>query len=341
MKRANRNRLIAVTAAAVSSFLLLSGFDSALTAQDVIDRAQESMLDMNSISAQVTGVADIMLDMSSGEESMSIPAKGNLDMEVKMVMEPFAYYVGGTMSGDASSFGLAGEMAMEVYMIAEEDGSGKVYVSVSGIEGEEGWHAAPISAEDMQKFADMIEASRTGDLSYASEVTGMDLKALQDQMFSGAELAPDAVNVNGQDCYEISIPVTGDMMSDIISQMAAANEEMGIDETTLSIINMFLNPVRMDVVEDFSVDTFQPVYAGFDLAGSDFSMFGPMIGSLVFNSGENSTEAAPDINLTINALNLSAVYDQEPAVIEVPEEALGAEMEETEIELYPALENAS
>ena len=341
MKRANRNRLLAAAAAAVSSFLLLSGFDSALTVQDVISRGQEAMKDMNSISAQMTGVADVVLDMTAGEESNSIPLKGDMDLQVQMTFEPFAYHVGGTMSGDASALGMAGEMGMDMYMVTAEDGTGTIYVSISGIEGEEGWQAIPVSAESMQEMAEMIEASRSGDLTAASEKLGMDLQALQDQMFENAELAPEAVSVNGADCYEISIPVTGDMISNIMSQLAASNAELGLDESTISIAQMFLSPLKMDIVQDYAVDTFRPVYVGYDMAGRDFSMLAQMVGALMFTSGEDSTEAAPDISLTVNALNMSGVYNDEPVEIVVPEEALNAPMAETELELYQALEEAA
>ena len=66
MKKNIRNRFLAVTAAAASSFLLLSGFDSALTVQDIQNNVRDAMSSMGGFSADVQAVADLSLDMAMG-----------------------------------------------------------------------------------------------------------------------------------------------------------------------------------------------------------------------------------------------------------------------------------
>ena len=337
MKRSFRNRLLALAAISVSSIMLLSGFDSSLTVEDVFSKAQEASAGLKEFSADVKGTADVVLDATMSGATTSLPLTGGMDMHIQYSIQPFEFALTGTYTGDASAMGMSGEIGIEMYMVAEEDGTGKMYTKLSGLGEEPVWQAVAIPEDQIAQINDMIGKSLSGDYASVSESTGIDIEALQQQFMGDAQLAPEAVNVNGKDCYEISLQMTGDTIGSMMSQIAEANPEMGMDESTLQIAQMILSMIRFDFVEDLDVETFLPVFASIDLSGSDFSMLGQMVGAMMFSSG-SETEETPDVQLTVNALNMTMDYDTEtPVSIEVPAEALDAEVTELDMDAVAAL----
>ena len=324
MKKNLRSRLLAVAAVAVSSVMLLSGFDSSMTAQDVMAKAQEANAGMTQFSANAQANADVQLAVAVGEQTTTMPMTGTMNMDIKYVLDPLQMAMTGTASG---------------YMVSEEDG-GKVYIKLTGIQGADGWQAAAIPAEQLNEAKDLLTKAMAGDYASISEETGIDVQALQDKLYEDLTLAPEAVTVNGKECYELTCTIDGNKVYEIVAQMAAANENLGIDESTLQMIQLFGSMLKINMVMDYDVETFHPVYAAFDMNGSDFSMIGAMIGSLMF-SGQTEGEEAPAVELTVNTLNLAYSYDYEtPVSIEVPAEALDAQITDISQEAAAIMDEA-
>ena len=333
MKKNLRNRLLALAAVSVSSIMLLSGFDSSMTVEDIMAKAQEANASLTEFSAHAVANGDIQLDVSASGQTQSMPMTGNMDMDLQYTFDPIEYSAIGTMSGDASAMGMAGEAAMEMYMVNADDGGLMMYVKVSGMGEDEGWQAVEVPAESAQMMNDLMAKSLAGDYSAIEESLGIDVKALQDEFFSKAVLAPEAVNVEGKDCYEVTLTLTGEDIGSLLTKLSEAKPEL-VDPNTVQMIQMFTGALQVNVVEDIDVETFRPVYAGFDLAGSDFSMISQLIASMMFSSTSSGDEAeTPEINLTVNDLSMKINYDYEsPVSIEVPEEALGADVTEVDPE---------
>ena len=326
MKKNFRNRLLAVTAAASMSIMLLSGFDSSLTVEDVTRKTTEAMSAAGGLNCDVQGIADVSVDVSAGGETQSMAINGSLNYSVQFTVDPFVMAVSGEMTGEAAAMGVSEGMKIEVYLAAREDGSGVMYVRMPD-EEESGWHAAAVTAEDMTMLRDSVKASLSGNPAEAADLLGMDLEGLKEQLSTNMTLAPEAVNVNGIDCYELTQSVDGTTLFNAVSTVMNAMPDAGIDQATLSAIQMLLGGIRMDVVSDCAVDTFEPVYASLDLGGSDFSMLGQMYGAMAVSSNDGSQ--GPEISVNVNALNLSMNYGEVPAAIEIPSEALEAEIETT------------
>ena len=215
---------------------------------------------------------------------------------------------------------------MDMYLKGQDDGSGIMYVRMP-MDDDTGWHAAEVPVETMSQMLQSVQASISGDVAAAGEQLGVDLSSIQEQMTADMTLAPEAVNVNGVDCYELSMTIDGDTLFSIVSQLAAAVPEAGIDSDTLSIFQMVFSGIKMDAVSDCSVETFAPVYGSVDLSGSDLSLIGQMIGAMML-SGDDDQEM-PQIGVTINALNYTVNFNDVPAQLEIPAEALAAEIETT------------
>ena len=333
MKKNLRNRLLALAAVSVSSIMLLSGFDSSMTVEDIMSKAQEANASLKQFSAHALANGDIQLDATVSGQTQSMPMTGNMDMDMQYTLDPIEYSATATMSGDASAMGMAGEAAMEMYMVNTDDGGLTMYVKVSGLgEGEE-WQAVKVPEESAQMMNDLMAKSMAGDYSAIEESLGIDIKALQDEYMSKAVLAPEAVNVNGKDCYEITMTLTGEDISSLLTTLSEAKPEI-MDPSAVQMIQMFTGSLQFNIVEDIDVETFRPVYVSCDLAGSDFSMISQLIGSMMFSSTSSGDETeTPEINLTVNDLSMKIDYDYEsPVSIEVPEEALAAEVSEVDPE---------
>ena len=326
MKKTFRNKLLATCAAASMSFLLLSGFDSSLTLEDVTENMTASMGELGGLSCDVVGTADVSIDVTAGGETQSMPISGSLNYSIQMTLDPFVMAVSGSAAGDASAMGMSGSMDIEMYIKQLEDGTGVMYVYLT--QGEDaGWHAAALSADYMESTVGAVKSAFSGDSKAAAESMGLDLSSLQQTLNANAELASEAVNVNGVDCYEITQTIDGNTLYSAVSEVLSAMPQTGIDTSSLAAFQMLFSGIRMDMVTDCSVEDFAPVYASVDLSGSDFGMIGQMFGAMTGQSQDASQ--APEIKVNVNALNLAMNYSEVPSQIEIPAEALAAEVETT------------
>ena len=333
MKKSFRNRLLAVAAVAVSSVMLLAGFDSSMTVEDLYKKTQEANASLTDFSAHASANGDIKLDVSASGTTQSMPMSGSMDMDIQYTLSPLQFCATGTASGDASALGMAGEIGMDMYMVNSDDGSYTTYVKISGLGDEAGWEAAKIPAESAQQMNDMVAKAMAGDYSEIEQTLGIDVAALQEEFMGKAALAPEAVTVEGRECYELTMTLTGEDIGNLLNAVAEAKPET-IDPTTVQMIQMFAGSLQFNLIQDIDVETFRPVYVKLDMAGSDFTMIGQIIGSLMFSSSSEDEEApAPEVQLTVNDLSMEYTYDWEtPVSIEVPEEALGAEVTEIDPE---------
>lgn len=324
MKGNFRNRIMTAASAAALSILLLSGFDSSLTVEDITQKASASFAEQGGMNCEVRGTADAAIDFSAGEEAQSLPFSGSVDWSVQMTMDPFVMAVTGTMSGDASAMGISGSVEMEEYLIEQEDGSGIMYIRMP--QGEDtGWHAASLTQDYMESTLGAVKAALSGDQEAAAGGTGIDLSALQQKITAGAELADEPVNVNGTDCYEVTQTLDGDTLFNVMSEVLNAVPQSGFDASSLETFQMVFSGIRVNMVSDYSVDDFTPVYASVDLDGSDLSAIGQMFGAMMTSSGDSAQ--VPEVNVNIGSLNLNLSYGEVPDQIEIPSEALRVEPE--------------
>ncbi len=327
MNKNLRNRMLAIASVAVSSVMLLSGFDSALTAGDIIDKSVEASKSLEQFSASMRGIVDMEVSYAAGEQTQSIPINANVDVDLQYILNPFTCGLTGSVSGDASAVGVAGSAGMDTYIVPNDAGELITYARVTGL-GDDAWQAVKLSEEQTTLIKDAIEKSLSGDLASLSGEVGMDLEALQNEFKESAVLSPEAVNVAGKDCYELTIPVTGDKIYELLTQLASSNPELGLDESVLSMMSMVVGALRLDIIEDIDVETFRPVCVVYDLSGSDFSLLAQLAAAMTAMSGDESQET-PSFELTTNNLNLTITYDYDSTVsIEVPEDALSAPVQD-------------
>ncbi len=326
MKKNFRNRLMAVTAAAASSFLLLSGFDSATTVQDIMTNSQAAMAAANSMSCEFQGNVDLSFDMSIGGETQSLAMTGNADVLVQYSLDPFVLGVTGGAAGDAAAFGVAGDIDFDFYLAAQDDGSGIMYAHMPAA-GDPEWHAASISADDMENLKTSLAAALSGDTSALAGQAGVDISSLQDAVNSAMTVSESPATVDGIECYEVTYVISGDTLAELVSQILAAVPQAKIDESTTMVLQMILSGVQIDLTAHYATDNCAPVACVIDLGNSDFSMIGQLIGAMMMSGASDDSTQTPEMNLTVNALNLTAAFNEMSTPIEIPAEALAAQVE--------------
>lgn len=332
MKKSMRTRAAALVAAAASSVLVLSGFDSAMTAKDLMAKAQEASGSLTQYSAKGTIDADAAVQIGADAATATTMAgtvTGSFTMEFSM--DPFALHIQGSV--EANAMGQTFTPSADIYVVTKDDGTGTTYAMVdtgTGSEEKPQWAAAELPADQVAEITKSMNFVKSGDISGASAATGIDLQSYMDTLAQNSTVAPSAVSVNGKDCYELTSTITGDQISGMIEQMIAANADAAakVDESSLQMIEMILGGIKVEEVSDYSVDSFAPVHTSVDLTGSDWSTVTELLKSFIGTtaSTDGSTEAAaPQVTLTVNKLGFAMDLDTEtPVTVIVPDEALAA-----------------
>ena len=101
-----RKRWISTLAAGAAAVLMLSGFDSAMTVDQLQENAKDALAQVTSLSASMSVVADAGLNMKQNTEngaSMDVPINGTGDVTLQLNMEPLQ--LGMTVNYDWSAMG--------------------------------------------------------------------------------------------------------------------------------------------------------------------------------------------------------------------------------------------
>lgn len=345
-------RVAGVAACALSAVMMLSGFDSAMTPEDLNKKSQEAVAEKSNTTIKITMAADAKLVIGSdASTATTMPMNGNVDLQVAYTLDPFMMSMEGTLSG--SAMGQSGDGSLKEYLVSNDDGTGTTYMYLDMSTGASGeseaaapqWTAAKIDKETMDQVAEALEASQSGDYSKLKE-SGIDVEGIQKALYENAALAPEAVTVGDTECYEMTSELKGDQIASLLDQMMASGKltqsETEMDETTKQLTEMVLQSLNIVAVTDYSTETFLPVHMGLDMSGSDFSWFGQLIAQSSASSGDSSS--VPEVSVEIGKLEAAADYDYEtPVEITVPDEAKNVPVQEAgqlESEIGTAIDGA-
>ena len=286
-----------------ASFSLLTGFDSAATAEDVMQNYLDASKEVQTVSADADLVLDANITVPAADMSMGLSASGTESMA--MTMDPLA------LQADASFIisMMGQEMNVKVSMYGvEEDGQFALYMLADTGEGDAEWQKTATDSEEIRQVLDQA----------------MNMKLDASSLPFSFELAPAAVDVNGKECYELYTSVG---MSDLlliaqpyIDQVAPEGESISAED--IQMIGSLLGGIQFNVSMDVDCETYKPMKVHLDLDGSDWTTIAALIGSSFGTDDEGNPY---EVNLAVNAVSLDIVYDYEtPVEISVPEEALNA-----------------
>ena len=306
-----KSLLIGALMLGAASFSMLTGFDSAMTAEDVLNKSQEVSKSMNEISADAKVAIDLTADITSPMMTMNVSALIGADYSIASTLDPFAMCVDGVMTGSVTVGGETEDMSTAVteYMIAEDDGM-TMYAKFSTDPSDPAgtWSKIKSPAGNMKE---MIEKLRNMNFDYAS-------------LPFSYELADAPVTVNGRECYHLTATAT---IEEILLLAQPYLEEMG-DTAGMSADELFafgslLSGLQFVYEADVDAETFDMIAFRMTTEGTDWNYIASNLASML-STGED--ENAASINLDVRQFEISGTYNPDASVsIIVPEEALAAQ----------------
>ncbi|HCI83515.1 MAG TPA: hypothetical protein DHV79_02675 [Lachnospiraceae bacterium] len=317
----------------VAAAMMLSGFDSAMTVQELHRKSQEAQAAKNSATVSMQMEADAALQIGADSSTATKASlNGNADLTISYTLDPFQMKMEGNVKGTA--LGNTVDATLSEYFVTDDDGSGIIYANLDTGNGGS-WEASRVGKDQMRTVQEALEASKSGDYSKLKE-QGFDAQALLDQVEKVTTLAPEVVTTGNQECYEMTSTISGSLLSgmltDVMNSSLSNASGDGLDDQKRQIAEDILKSLSVNTKEDYNTETFLPVHMEMDLSGSDFSGLVSRIESLI-RAGYTGSAAEPEepqLSVTVNTLKASADYDFDtPVSIEVPEEARNTPVSES------------
>ena len=342
-----KKRMMGLVAAGAAAVLMLSGFDSAMTASDLQDNALNAVMGAQQCTVSFAGSADVSLIMTQegeGGDQMTVPAAGEMTGTYRLSMDPLAIAADVSFSG--SAMGQGGSGSMEMYLIENEDGTGNAYMYAAIGDQPGSWQATAVDAESMAQVHDAMDKVKSGDLdafldAYVTEDSGLNADQMKEliakvkaRLEPLTQLSPEPVDVNGKECYELVTDLTGDALYGVVEDAAAVVGEAIPDEFA-GIAQMITGAIRIAITNDYEAETCYPIAGTVDLTGCDFEQLGAIAGQMM---------GAGDASITVDVkelgMNYTADYET-PVEITVPEEALAAPVSEAGLDDIAGLAGAA
>lgn len=291
-----------------TSAAMLTGFDSAATAEDVMEKYAQAAKEATDFRA----ATDLNLEIGIGMDidglnmDMDVSLLGNLNMD--FIKEPFSTKLDGSFSLNVPGEEME-DVAVQVYMVPGDNGAWDCFAYVN--DGDDAdWEYSFIPADEMNQMMELINTAEF-DMS---------------QLPGTLSLAADAVDVNGISCYEVTNTITYTDLEPLISEALTASGQFGTADdvqSTLALVSMAVSDIQLNVIIDVDTATYLPVKARIDFNGSDLTALSQMLSMIFAQTDDDGKTIFPDLTLDISNLYMEMAYDYTtPAAIEVPAEGL-------------------
>ena len=298
-----KNFLIGAIILGAASFSMLTGFDSALTAEDVLAKSQEAGFNMEQVSADAGINFDVNIAVPAADMTLGIKADGKETMG--MTMNPLG--LAADMDMAVSAMGQNLNMKANIYGVMEEGDQFAMYTKVT-MEGEEApqWTKTTTDASQITAAMDQMKEMK------------FDFSSLPFTF----KLDPEPMNVNGKECYVLSTSATFNEIY-LLAEPFLGQLPEGVTKEELDSYSQLLSGLVFNLQMCVDTETFRPMSAHFDLEGSDLTTIAAMVSSL-FGADENGN--AYEVNLSVNAAAIDITYDYEtPVEIVLPADAASAQ----------------
>ena len=321
----------AAAAAGAAAIMLLSGFDSTMTLQELQEKTKSALSQAESVSVTVNAVADAELSVQQNVEngaSMNVPLNAASDITLNLNMEPLQLQMDLNYSYEAMGQGMGGMFS--TYLMENEDGTATVYSMNSINEGAQQWMQEEVDAQSLSQVKQTLRSAFSGDttaLNSLSQTTvSVDPSAAasivekyQEQFTDLAKLSPESVTVNGKECYQITSELSGEDLYRMAADVMAASGQMP-EEASAQSLKDALGGIRMKMSSAIDARTYLPVDGTVDFGESDFSSVQNLLVSSMTGGAADMTA-----DLKVNTLRIDCSFlCDEPVTIAVPQEALDA-----------------
>lgn len=283
---------------------MLCGFDNAQTANDVLQKTQDASEDVAGMTATMSMNLDGALNVSDGSTTSTLQAKvtGNFDMAANT--DPYGMKMEGTVA--MSFFGQNQTVDLEMYGLTNEDGAFDSYIySKDSSTGEGQWQHTTDSSID---YSQLMGASKSINISDVSD-WGLSF-----------ELAPEAAEVDGKECYLLTAVIDKDTLNTIITKTSElTGEDLSADENVATAL-AYMDGISMKIQYYVDTTTYLPVSMHMDLNDSDLTNLNALLAGALASSDDTSTA---ELVLNDLSFDISCVYG-DAVDITVPDEAIQA-----------------
>lgn len=295
----------------LSAASMLCGFDSAETAESIFDKMTEASANTSGGTADLVFDLDAALNISDGETTAPLAITMGADFSTAVSLDPVAMSMEG--SYELSALGQGQSQSMKMYTVTDENGAVKVYSYLEDAgTGEGEW---TVQTDDSVNLSELIADSQNVALNFSD----------MQEMGLVFELAPEAADVNGTECYLLTTTINADTLNTLMQKSSELTGQELPDEAALDTVLSMLDGLNLNLSYYVDAATYLPVSIHMDMDGSDLSALNALISSYIASMASEEAPAS-SVELVINTLALDMTCDYSAAPeITVPEEALAAE----------------
>lgn len=313
-----KKRMLSLSAILGMSFLLLTGFDRAVTPERILEDSAAAIQNISSLdfNTNFDVVLNIEMITGSGEDSISTNIgtgiSGNMAFQAS---EDQGF--GMQMDLNISAMGSSQTNSMQMYSVP----NGDTYDLYSYDSDSNIWTYEESSAPEMQDSLDMIMGSFTS----ASDVQG-DSSSSFDMSAFDFTLSDQPVTVNGVSCYELKSTIDSSSFAEDEAALIDLLQQSGIAEDQQMLLYYVLNGLYADLSYYVAVDTNLPVQMTIDLSQSDLSAYAQLMEeSLAQETSSSSDTVATSFQVSMDPCLITMDFEaNNTPTIEVPAEALAA-----------------
>lgn len=298
--------LVTLTAAS-----MLCGFDSAETLDSLSEKMNEASVTVEGATASMTMNLDAAINVSDGTTTSSLGVNANGEFGYGIAMSPFAMEMTGSMK--VSAMGQGEDITMKTYAVTDESGAMKTYTYTE--DSATGTGAWAVETVDNININELLESSKNMTMSFT------DLS----EWGLAFELAPEAADVDGTECYLLSTVIDADALNTLLQKAGEmTGQDLASDENVSMALSM-LTGLQLKVEYYVDAATYLPVKIHMDMNGSDFSTLSTLLNASMGSIGSEDAPAST-VELAVNdiSLDMATSYGAAPEVT-VPQEALDAE----------------
>ena len=290
--------------AALGTASMLFGFDSAETAESVLEKMQTAADESSAFGVEMDMDMnmDISLDIDDGTTSSSIGVGASGNFDINASNDPAAASMDGKL--DLSILGQDQSMIMKMYEVSSEDGKFDIYIyNENSVSGEEGtWTHQSSDVSSLDSLTDQAT-----DIDYSE--WGLDF-----------ELASEPVTVDGKECYLLNTVIDSASLETMMNKIQEISGQSIASDENLSMIQSMLDGLKLKFEYYVDTATYFPVKFHIDLNDSDLSALSQY---LAMAMGEMAEGSSVDLVLNDFSIDASMAYG-DAKEITVPEEALAA-----------------
>lgn len=317
MKRKLLLGLVALGAASV-----LCGFDSAETADSVLEKMQAAT-PQDSMSMDMSLNVNVDMNIGDGTTTSTLQIAATADYNTQVILDPLAMQM--DITANVSALGTSEDLAMKLYAVTNDENVLEAYIyTEDSSTGESGWEYT-VADEDYDIEA-LLEAAES-----ASE--SMDASNLADWGLT-FELASEPADFDGTECYLLSTVVDADSLGTIMEKVAELSGEDLTSDEDLATVLALMDGLKLNIEYYVDTATYIPVALHMDMNDSDLSILSSLA------QGYLGDEEGTTIDLVLNDVSVDATMSYGTVdSITVPDEAIAAAAaaaEEAETDAYNA-----